>query len=142
MPTSKEEITRFHSMGNTIADLEEQLENVQKSIDKLALSLPSNNQQFDNESIVKTKNQSKRKKSIPLASSNGSNRQNFIRSPCSPLPARQELEANVENGAPKNDGTVDRERLWWSLRKRLLQRVKKVEMSHQIRELLTIDVQV
>ena len=66
----KEEITRLHSEGNTIADLEEQLENVQKSIDKLTLSLPSNNQQFDNESIVKTKNQSKRKKSIPLASSN------------------------------------------------------------------------
>ena len=39
----KEEITRLHSEGNTIADLEEQLENVQKSIDKLTLSLPSNN---------------------------------------------------------------------------------------------------
>ena len=90
---------------------------------------------------MKTKNQSKRKKSIPLASSNGSNRQNFIRS-CSPLPSRQEMEANIENGAPKNDGTMDRERLWWSLRKRLLQRVKKVEMSHQISELLIIDVQV
>ena len=103
----KEEITRLHSQGSTIADLEEQLENVQKSIDKLVLSLPSNNQRSGNESIVKTKNQSKKKKSIPpLASSNGANRQNFIRSPCSPLSSRQELEADVENRAPEYDGIV------------------------------------
>lgn len=102
----KDEITRLHSQGSTIADLEEQLENVQKSIDKLVLSLPSNNQQSNNESIVKTKNQSKKKKSTPLASSNGSNRQNFIRSPCSPLSSRQVLEADIENRAPENDGIV------------------------------------
>ncbi|KAJ0960176.1 hypothetical protein J5N97_002043 [Dioscorea zingiberensis] len=38
----KEEITRLHSQGTTIANLEEQLESVQKSIDKLVMSLPSN----------------------------------------------------------------------------------------------------
>lgn len=102
----KEEITKLHSQGSTIADLEEQLENVQKSIDKLVLSLPSNNQQSNNESIVKTKSQSKKKKLIPLASSNGANRQNFIRSPCSPLSSRQTLEADVENRAPENDDIV------------------------------------
>ncbi|KAL6319488.1 hypothetical protein AAG906_014163 [Vitis piasezkii] len=102
----KEEITKLHSQGSTIADLEEQLENVQKSIDKLVLSLPSNNQQSNNESIVKTKSQSKKKKLIPLASSNSANRQNFIRSPCSPLSSRQTLEADVENRAPENDDIV------------------------------------
>lgn len=99
----KEEITRLHSQGSTIADLEEQLENVQKSIDKLVLSLPSNNQQSNNESIVKTKSQSKKKKSIPLASSN---RQTFIRSPCSPLSSRQVVEADIENRDPEKDDTM------------------------------------
>ncbi|KAJ9676942.1 hypothetical protein PVL29_022103 [Vitis rotundifolia] len=102
----KEEITKLHSQGSTIADLEEQLENVQKSIDKLVLSLPSNNQQSNNESIVKTKSQSKKKKLIPLGSSNSANRQNFIRSPCSPLSSRQTLEADVENIAPEYDDIV------------------------------------
>ena len=52
------------------------------------------------------------------------------------------MEVNVENRDPESDGTVDSKRLWWSLRKRLLQRVKKVEMSQQIRELLANGVQV
>lgn len=103
----KEEITRLHSQGSTIADLEEQLENVQKSIDKLVMSLPSNNQQSDSEIIPKTKNQSKKKKLLPLASSNVVNRQNFLKSPCSPLStSRQILESETENRAPENDGVV------------------------------------
>ncbi|KAM3268742.1 kinesin-like protein NACK1 isoform X1 [Capsicum chacoense] len=44
----KEEIARLHSQGSNIADLEEQLENVQKSLDKLVMSLPSNNDQQSN----------------------------------------------------------------------------------------------
>ncbi|XVF53872.1 hypothetical protein PTKIN_Ptkin05aG0134400 [Pterospermum kingtungense] len=109
----KEEITRLHSQGSTIADLEEQLENVQKSIDKLVMSLPSNNQESNCESTPKTKNQSKKKKLLPLASSNAANRQNFIKSPCSPLStARQIVEPeNEENRPPEDDDVVSRETL-------------------------------
>ncbi|XP_057465198.1 kinesin-like protein NACK1 [Actinidia eriantha] len=104
----KEEITRLHSQGSTIADLEEQLENVQKSIDKLVMSLPNKyDQQSSNEADLKVKNQSKMKKLLPLGSSNSSNRKNFIRSPCSPLSSsRQVLEPDIENRAPENDDTV------------------------------------
>ncbi|XP_031277744.1 kinesin-like protein NACK1 [Pistacia vera] len=109
----KEEITRLHSQGSTIADLEEQLENVQKSIDKLVMSLPSNNiQQSDSEVIPKAKNQSKKKKLLPLAASNVVNRQNFIKSPCSPLStSRQILDSEIENRAPENDDMVSCETL-------------------------------
>ncbi|OMO86964.1 hypothetical protein COLO4_20836 [Corchorus olitorius] len=109
----KEEITRLHSQGSTIANLEEQLENVQKSIDKLVMSLPSNNQEPNCESTPKTKSQSKKKKLLPLASSNVVNRQNFIKSPCSPLSAsRQILEPeNEENRPPEDDDVVSKETL-------------------------------
>lgn len=100
----KDEITRLHSQGSTIADLEEQLENVQKSIDKLVMSLPNNYQQLSTEPSPKTNKESKKKRLLPLASSNGHNRQNFIRSPCSPLSiAQQVLEPEIENRAPEND---------------------------------------
>ncbi|KAL4573364.1 hypothetical protein LXL04_020167 [Taraxacum kok-saghyz] len=88
----KDEITRLHSQGSNIANLEEQLENVQKSIDKLIMSLPD-----------QPKNQSKKKKSSPLASSNA----NFIRSPCSPLSsAREVFDTERENRAPENDDNI------------------------------------
>ncbi|KAL3716282.1 hypothetical protein ACJRO7_007962 [Eucalyptus globulus] len=100
----KDEITRLHSQGSNIADLEEQLENVQKSIDKLVMSLPSNFLNSNNEATPKTKNHTKKKKLLPLASSNSANRSNFIKSPCSPLSAsRQILEADSENRAPENN---------------------------------------
>ncbi|XP_065860757.1 kinesin-like protein NACK1 [Euphorbia lathyris] len=106
----KEEITRLHSQGSTIADLEEQLENVQKSIDKLVMSLPTNNAQSKCESISKAKNQQKKKKLLPLASSNGANMQNFIRSPCSPLSTSEQiLEDDIENRAPEHEYTVSSE---------------------------------
>ncbi|XP_021292101.1 kinesin-like protein NACK1 [Herrania umbratica] len=109
----KEEITRLHSQGSTIADLEEQLENVQKSIDKLVMSLPGNNQESNCEATPKTKSQSKKKKLLPLASSNVVNRQNFIKSPCSPLStSRQILEPeNEENRPPEDDDIVSKETL-------------------------------
>lgn len=98
----KDEITRLHSQGSNIADLEEQLENVQKSIDKLVMSLPSNLQNSNSEVTPKTKSHSKKKKTLPLASSNSINRSNFIRSPCSPLSAsRQIVETDTENIAPE-----------------------------------------
>ncbi|CAK9312145.1 unnamed protein product [Citrullus colocynthis] len=107
----KEEITRLHSQGSTIANLEEQLENVQKSIDKLVMSLPSNYQQFmSSESTPKQKSYTKKKKLLPLASSNVTNRQNFLRSPCSPSTTPQQvLESDTENRAPENDDVISSE---------------------------------
>ncbi|KAK9106231.1 hypothetical protein Scep_023075 [Stephania cephalantha] len=100
----KEEITRLHSQGSTIANLEEQLENVQKSIDKLVLSLPSNNDQSNNEENLKSKTHSRKKKMLPLGSSNSANIQNLIRSPCTPLSSsRKVLDAESENKDPEND---------------------------------------
>ncbi|KAJ8753665.1 hypothetical protein K2173_026341 [Erythroxylum novogranatense] len=108
----KEEITRLHSQGSTIANLEEQLENVQKSIDKLVMSLPSNNVESNCEATPKSKNQPKKKKILPLVSSNGANRQTFIRSPCSPLStSRQIVNTDIENRAPENDDIVSNETL-------------------------------
>lgn len=98
----KEEITRLHTQGSTIADLEEQLENVQKSIDKLVMSLPNNDQ--PSADATKNSSQSKKKKLLPLSSSNIANRQTFLRSPCSPLSAaNQVVESEMENRAPVHD---------------------------------------
>ncbi|CAN8292634.1 unnamed protein product [Cochlearia groenlandica] len=109
----KEEITRLHSQGSTIANLEEQLENVQKSIDKLVMSLPSNIHVGDE--TPKSKNHhhhhhSKKKKLLPLTPSSVSNRQNFLKSPCSPLSAsRQVLDCDAENKDPQeNNGSATR----------------------------------
>ncbi|XP_015882787.2 kinesin-like protein NACK1 [Ziziphus jujuba] len=108
----KDEITRLHSQGSTIADLEEQLENVQKSIDKLVMSLPSKYQQSNTDASPKTKKELKKKKLSPLASSNVANRANFIRSPCSPLStSRQVLDSEIENRAPENDDIVSTDTL-------------------------------
>ncbi|XP_052174481.1 kinesin-like protein NACK1 [Diospyros lotus] len=107
----KDEITRLHTQGSTIADLEEQLENVQKSIDKLVMSLPNNNaQESSSEASLKAKNQLKRKKLLPLGPSNSANRHNFLLSPCSPLStSRQVLESETENKDPENNDIVSSE---------------------------------
>ncbi|XP_043695461.1 kinesin-like protein NACK1 isoform X1 [Telopea speciosissima] len=103
----KEEITKLHSQGSTIAILEEQLENVQKSIDKLVMSLPSKIQQSNSEVTPKSKSQSKKKKMLPLATSNSANLQNLIRSSCSPRSSsRMILESEMENKAPENNNIV------------------------------------
>ncbi|KAK6921217.1 NPK1-activating kinesin-like protein, C-terminal [Dillenia turbinata] len=97
----KEEITRLHSQGSTIADLEQQLENVQRSIDKLAMSLPCITQQATDDT-PSSKHQAKKKKLLPLASSNSINRQTFIKSPCSLLAtSKQVLESEIENKDPE-----------------------------------------
>jgi centromeric protein E len=78
----KEEITRLHSQGNTIANLEAQLENVQRSIDKLVMSLPNAASQMVQcgtagmeKMAVTTKGQSaKKKKVLPLTLSGKMNR--------------------------------------------------------------------
>ncbi|KAL1356807.1 hypothetical protein HN51_008787 [Arachis hypogaea] len=108
----KEEITRLHSQGSTIANLEQQLENVQRSIDKLVMSLPNNFQQLTSEASPKHKKEHKKKKLLPLTSSSAANRQNFIRSPCSPLSTTEQvLESDIENKAPENDDIVSIETL-------------------------------
>ncbi|KAK6925334.1 Kinesin motor domain [Dillenia turbinata] len=97
----KEEITRLHSQGSTIADLEQQLENVQRSIDKLVMSLPCIPQQATDDT-PSSKHQAKKKKLLPLTSSNSINRQTFIKSPCSPLAtSKQVLESEIENKDPE-----------------------------------------
>lgn len=98
----KEEITRLHTQGNSIASLEEKLENVQRSIDKLVMSLPSNHSA---ETTPKSsKSQSKKKKMLPLTTSSNANRTHFIRAPCSPLSSsHQVLECEVENKVPETN---------------------------------------
>ncbi|GFZ16821.1 ATP binding microtubule motor family protein [Actinidia rufa] len=77
------------------------------SIDKLVTSLPNND---DNEEAApKAKSQSKKKKLLPLASSNCVNRHNFIQSPCSPLSSSwqvMESETEIEIRAPENDAAM------------------------------------
>ncbi|XP_061373809.1 kinesin-like protein NACK1 [Gastrolobium bilobum] len=108
----KEEITRLHSQGSTIANLEQQLENVQRSIDKLVMSLPNNYQQLNGAASPKQKKEHKKKRLLPLASSNAANLQNIISSPCSPLSATlQVLESDIENRAPENEDIVLSENL-------------------------------
>ncbi|CAN7096260.1 hypothetical protein IGI04_038465 [Brassica rapa subsp. trilocularis] len=91
----KEEITRLHSQGSTIANLEEQL-------DKLVMSLPSNINGGD-ETTPKTKNHHpKKKKLLPLTP----RRQSFLKSPCSPLSSsKQVLDCDAENKAPQENNS-------------------------------------
>ncbi|KAM0823383.1 hypothetical protein ACQ4PT_070898 [Festuca glaucescens] len=93
----KDEITRLHLQDNDIAKLEAKLENVQRSIDKLVMSLP-------NVETTPNSNRSKKKKRmlLPLGISN-INRPNLTRAPCSPHSSSRPLESEVENMAPEGD---------------------------------------
>ncbi|KAK9099598.1 hypothetical protein Syun_026643 [Stephania yunnanensis] len=96
--TLKEEIIRLNSQGNTIASLEEKLENVQLSIDKLMTSIKNN------ESISEPKAQLKKKKILPFSLKNSTNRQHLIRSPCSTHSSATKVpEYEQENISPLND---------------------------------------
>ncbi|XP_013605718.1 PREDICTED: kinesin-like protein NACK1 [Brassica oleracea var. oleracea] len=93
----KEEITRLHSQGSTIANLEEQL-------DKLVMSLPSNINTGDETPKTKNHHHSKKKKLLPLTPSTLSSRQSFLKSPCSPLSSsKQVLDCDAENKAPQEN---------------------------------------
>ncbi|OVA13008.1 Kinesin [Macleaya cordata] len=97
----KEEISRLNSDGITIATLEKQLENAQKSIDKLMLSLPSN------DGTTESKLQTMRKKTTPFPLRNTTNRSHIIRSPCSPLSSSRKVrESEQENQSPQNEDLV------------------------------------
>uniref|UniRef100_A0A1D1XGW3 Kinesin-like protein n=1 Tax=Anthurium amnicola TaxID=1678845 RepID=A0A1D1XGW3_9ARAE len=108
----KEEITRLHSQGSTIASLEEKLENVQKSLDKLVLSLPNANQP-GRSTTKSSKGQSKKKKMLPLSSDSTNMAHLIIKSPCSPLSSssRTVLENEQENRAPDCNRATTRETL-------------------------------
>ncbi|KAF0917226.1 hypothetical protein E2562_017127 [Oryza meyeriana var. granulata] len=103
----KEEITRLHMQDNDIAKLEAKLENVQRSIDRLVMSLPNVSTQC-NETTPKSNRAKKKKRMLlPLGVSN-MNRPNLIRAPCSPHSSSRALEPEVENRAPEGD-TVSHE---------------------------------
>lgn len=76
--TLKEEIGRLQCEENTIASLEEKLEIVQKSLDKLVLYSGGDEGGSDARTPLK------KKKILPFTSRNNGSMQNFIRSPCSP----------------------------------------------------------
>ncbi|KAF8401150.1 hypothetical protein HHK36_014454 [Tetracentron sinense] len=97
----KEEITRLNSQGSTIASLEEKLENVQQSIDKLMLSLPNNEETPEPKTLLR------KNKMLPFTLSNNTNMSNIIRSPCSTLSSsRKVLEYELENKAPETEDLV------------------------------------
>lgn len=102
-----EEISRLQAMGDdtTIASLEQQLENVQKSIDNLVLPSPDPSRPSDeaSPSPAKSRSQSRKKKTLPLSLNNSSSRQHLLRSPCSPrASSRRYLGFENENNPPKN----------------------------------------
>ncbi|XP_024967301.1 kinesin-like protein NACK2 [Cynara cardunculus var. scolymus] len=72
----KEEIVRLKCEENTIASLEEKLENVQKSLDKLVM--------YSGEETPDSRTPLKKKKILPFTLRNNGSMPNFIRSPCSP----------------------------------------------------------
>ncbi|XP_059634670.1 kinesin-like protein NACK2 [Cornus florida] len=99
----KEEIIRLNYEGSNIASLEEKLEHVQKSIDKLVMYFP------DGEETPDSKSQLKKKKILPFTLSNTANMPNIIRSPCSPLSSsRKVMEYEIENRVPESNEHVSR----------------------------------
>lgn len=103
-PDLKNEITRLHKQDNDIANLEAKLENVQKSIDRLVMSLPNVSTQCNETTPKSNRSKKKMRMLLPLGVSNV-NRPNLIRAPCSPsMPS----ESDVENRAPDSD-TVSHE---------------------------------
>ncbi|KAF7067769.1 hypothetical protein CFC21_073612 [Triticum aestivum] len=95
----KDEITRLHMQGSDIAKLEAKLENVQRSIDKLVMSLPNAGTQCNESSTKSNASKKKRRILLPLGVSN-LNRPNLARAPCSPDSSTRTLEPEVENRAP------------------------------------------
>ncbi|KAG9157410.1 hypothetical protein Leryth_010253 [Lithospermum erythrorhizon] len=94
--TLREEIARLNSQESNIASLEQKLENVQTSIDRLSTCLPSG------EDTPDTRSSSKKKKIFPFALSNTPNMQHIIKSPCSSNTS-DTMECDSENRAPEND---------------------------------------
>ncbi|KAG8051823.1 hypothetical protein GUJ93_ZPchr0001g33167 [Zizania palustris] len=103
----KEEISRLHMQDNDIAKLEAKLENVQRSIDKLVMSLPNVGTQCGETTPKSNRSKKKKRMLLPLGVSN-INRSNLIRAPCSPHSSSRPSGSEVENRAPECD-TVSHE---------------------------------
>ncbi|KAI3673708.1 hypothetical protein L6452_39836 [Arctium lappa] len=86
----KEEIGRLICEENTIASLEEKLENIQKSLDKLVL--------YSGEETPDSRTPLKKEKILPFTLRNNGSMPNFIRSPCSP--SSSSLLHGIENRDP------------------------------------------
>lgn len=86
----KEEIGRLKCEENTIASLEEKLDSVQKSLDKLVL--------YSGEETPDSRTPLKKKKILPFTLRNNGSMPNFIRSPCSP--SSSTLLHGIENRDP------------------------------------------
>ncbi|XP_051178178.1 kinesin-like protein KIN-7A [Lolium perenne] len=93
----KDEISRLHMQDNDIAKLEAKLENVQRSIDKLVMSLPNVGTECNESSTKSNVSKKKRRMFLPLGVSN-MNRP--IRAPCSPHSSSRPSDSEVENRAP------------------------------------------
>ncbi|XP_047966949.1 kinesin-like protein NACK2 isoform X1 [Salvia hispanica] len=95
--TLREEIARLHSEEGDISVLEEKLENVQRSIEKLVMNLPTCEETPESKS--------KKKKGLPFSLSNAANMQNLIRSPCSTTGSSHKvMEHDIENRTPERNG--------------------------------------
>ncbi|KAM0838239.1 hypothetical protein ACQ4PT_061105 [Festuca glaucescens] len=93
----KDEISRLHMQDNDIAKLEAKLENVQKSLDKLVMSLPNAGTQCNESSTKSNASKKKRRVFLPLGMNNINK---AIRAPCSPHSSSRPSESDVENKAP------------------------------------------
>lgn len=95
--TLREEIARLHSQEGDISVLEEKLENVQRSIEKLVMNLPTSEETPESKSL-------KKKKGLPFSLSNAANMQNLIRSPFStPVSSHKVMEHDIENRTPETN---------------------------------------
>ncbi|KAG9147556.1 hypothetical protein Leryth_007347 [Lithospermum erythrorhizon] len=92
-----EEIERLNSQESNITTLEQKLENVQRTIEKLSTHLPSD------EGAPDIRSSSKKKKTLPFALSNTPNMQHIIRSPCSTKNSCETMLYDSENTTPEND---------------------------------------
>ncbi|WVZ70768.1 hypothetical protein U9M48_019409 [Paspalum notatum var. saurae] len=94
----KDEISRLHMQDNDIAKLEAKLENVQRSIDRLVMSLPNVDIQCNETTPKSNRSKKKKKMLLPLGMSN-----NIQRAPCSPCSYSRPADSEVENRAPEGD---------------------------------------
>ncbi|KAI3443509.1 hypothetical protein Pfo_000174 [Paulownia fortunei] len=98
--TLREEIARLNSQERDIIVIEEKLENVQRSIEKLVMHFPTGEETPD------LNTSSKKKKGLPFNLSNTANMPNIIRSPCSPKSSFKLVEQQIENRAPERNNVV------------------------------------
>lgn len=98
----KEEIARLNCQENIIASLEQKLESVQRSIDKLATYLPSSGEETTPTPTPDSRIPVRKKKILPFTLSNSANMPSIIRSPCSPASSSSHkiLESGMENRTP------------------------------------------